>query len=287
MRPKDNNLPPQPPKTCAIAIPIYRWPLSAMQALSVHRTTQVLASYDIVLVGPPWLADVAPAKINSAEINVATFDAAYFRSTKTYNKLLLSLDFFKTFDAYDYLLIAQTDTLTFRDELAQWCAAGYDYIGAPWIDWNAYPKVKLTGVGNGGYSLRSVPRAIQTLTEFRYAPFTEWQRSKSRFWNLFNKIEYEYVLARISGPFRTRINEDLFWGKVAPRINRDFTLASTEDAIRFSFEAAPETLYELNNRRLPFGCHAFESYNLPFWIEHLGERYFKVPAHISELLMRP
>ncbi len=293
MRPNDDKHPPQPRKACAIAIPIYCWPLSEMQALSVHRTTQVLENHDIFMIGPPWLADVAPAKINSADIQVATFDKAYFRSTKTYNKLLLSVDFFKVFENYDYLLIAQTDTLTFRDELAQWCASGYDYIGAPWIEWMSepvapgpFPRLKMKGVGNGGYSLRSVPKAIQTLTEFRYAPFTEWQRSKSLFWNLFNKIEHEYVLAQISGPFRTRINEDLFWGKVAPKINRGYTLASTEDAIRFAFEAAPETLYELNNRELPFGCHAFEYYNLPFWVERLGESYFEVPPHILDLLTR-
>ncbi|MDV4145479.1 DUF5672 family protein [Shimia sp. FJ5] len=283
--------PRQPHRTCAIIIPIYRWPLTRMDALSVDKTTQVLCNHDIYMVGPPWLHQVAPQSLNGADIHLETFDAAFFRSTKTYNKLLMSPAFFKTFAAYDYMLIAQTDTLTFRDDLEQWCAAGYDYIGAPWIEWvkeptepGPFPHLRMKGVGNGGYSLRSIPRALQTLTDFRHAPFTEWGRSRSTLWNLLNKIEHEYILARTTGPLRTRINEDLFWGKVAPKINQDYRLAPTEDAIRFAFEAAPETLYDLNKQQLPSGCHAFELYNLPFWKSVLGETYFDLPNEIATQL---
>lgn len=284
-RPRDAS------RRCAVLIPIYRWPLNHMEALSVHRTTEVLCNHDIYMIGPPWIAEVLPARINGVDLRVMSFDAGFFRSPKTYNKLLMTPAFFEAFAAYEYMLIAQTDTLTFRDEIEHWCAAGYDYIGAPWIEWveggtepGPFPDLRMKGVGNGGYSLRSISRALQTLTEFRYAPFTEWGRSRSRLWNLLNKVEHEYILAQTSGPLRTRINEDLFWGKVAPKINRNYALAPTEDAIRFAFEAAPERLFELNDRQLPSGCHAFELYNMPFWIEQLGESYFELPPEIAAQL---
>ena len=36
------------------------------------------------------------------------------------------------------------------------------------------------------------------------------------------------------------------------------------DDSSFSFEMCPEKLYDLNNMKLPFGCHAWEL-NLNFW----------------------
>lgn len=45
---------------------------------------------------------------------------------------MLSAEFYERFLAWDYILLCQTDAFVFRDELADWCARGYDYIGAPW-----------------------------------------------------------------------------------------------------------------------------------------------------------
>ena len=59
------------------------------------------------------------------------------------------------------MLIHQTDSYLFRDEIEEWCNKGYDYIGGPIIstlkEWsqddinNWEPKV-----GNGGLSLRRI-----------------------------------------------------------------------------------------------------------------------------------
>lgn len=46
---------------------------------------------------------------------------------------------------------------------------------------------------------------------------------------------------------------------------KDFNPAPPEVAMKFSFEVHPEVLYELNDKQLPFGCHAYLKYNPEFW----------------------
>ena len=69
--------------------------------------------------------------------------------------LLLSRRFYEAFARYDFVLIYHLDALVFSDQLASWCAAGYDYIGAPWLVSPDTPHIFTEKVGNGGFSLRS------------------------------------------------------------------------------------------------------------------------------------
>jgi hypothetical protein len=39
--------------------------------------------------------------------------------------------------------------------------------------------------------------------------------------------------------------------------------------LRFAFEAAPRQCLEMNQGRLPFGCHAWGRYDREFWTPHL------------------
>ena len=41
----------------------------------------------------------------------------YFKSKETYSKMLMSYDFWKRFEAYEYVLIYQTDCLLLKDNL--------------------------------------------------------------------------------------------------------------------------------------------------------------------------
>ena len=60
-------------------------------------------------------------------------------------------------------------------------------------------------------------------------------------------------------------NEDGFWSKHAKRINPAFNVAPVAAEIAFAFEKEPQQLYQKNNGQLPFGCHAWEKYDLNFW----------------------
>jgi hypothetical protein len=103
-----------------------------------------------------------PERQGSRRIHVVRFDPDFFRNTTTYSALLISAGFYAAFASYDFILIHQLDVFVFRDELADWCARGYDYIGAPWfdVDWfgevrDAWPPATRDNVvGNGGFSLR-------------------------------------------------------------------------------------------------------------------------------------
>ena len=50
-----------------------------------------------------------------------------------------------------------------------------------------------------------------------------------------------------------------------PRVCSFFTVPTPEEACDFAFEREPRFLYELNGRKLPFGCHGWEKYDPEFW----------------------
>jgi hypothetical protein len=59
--------------------------------------------------------------------------------------------------------------------------------------------------------------------------------------------------------------EDRYWCDYITSLFTDFTIAPIETAIKFSFEAQPSLLYQMNSNVLPFGCHAWEKYEPEFW----------------------
>jgi hypothetical protein len=63
------------------------------------------------------------------------------------------------------------------------------------------------------------------------------------------------------------VNEDLFWGLFVPAQCNFFRVPQPAEALAFAFEAHPDFLYELNDRTLPFGCHAWQRYMPEWWIK--------------------
>ncbi len=61
------------------------------------------------------------------------------------------------------------------------------------------------------------------------------------------------------------LNEDKFWSFRARLFDPSFRIAPVEKALEFSFECFPRYCYELNGRRLPFGCHAWAKHDRAFW----------------------
>ena len=134
------------------------------------------------------------------------------------------------------------------------CRLGYDYIGAPWIGLNLfswfqtglYPKRlflihKLLGkgkimckVGNGGFSLRNVKAFLFNI-------------------QLFKKASSAWMA-----------NEDSFYSHYVKTFNPFFRIAPIKSAVKFSFDAFPQKAFELNNRKLPFGCHAWDKNESPY-----------------------
>lgn len=70
-------------------------------------------------------------------------------------------------------------------------------------------------------------------------------------------IKYDYLVK----------NEDEVWSLL---FNKEGNIPSALEAINFSFELYPTFLYNLNNNKLPFGCHAWYLYNnFLFYKDHI------------------
>lgn len=246
-------------KTVAVIVPVYKADISDDEKRSLASIVNKLSARDIYIVKPTgldvsWLTEQYPA------LKIKEFEPRFFAGIKGYNQLMCSADFYGAFSEYEYMLIAQLDTLIFADELDRWCAAGYDYVGAPWlkrrvncyppmtwIKWyqdrqrkkrNLYSKRALYNrVGNGGLSLRRIePHCLICLSE---------------------RAEIE----RLNNIGVKGQPEDVFWST-----RPSFAYPTAEEALEFAFDKYPALCYRRNGRRLPMGCHGWTSRKMRgFW----------------------
>ena len=254
-----------------VVIPVYQSSLNEHEQIALAQCLRVLGPYPLFLIKPHSL-DVSYLTTPHPQLQIRAFDDSFFRDVQTYNRLMLSEAFYEAFADFEYMLIYQLDAFVFRDELADWCRRGYDYIGAPWLrdrdftswtdeaifnmkkrmalwlnlkkDDGVTPReiTALNGVGNGGFSLRRIPT------------FMRWIRYFSR------------KIANYEKNHAHQYNEDVFWGV---EVNRYFPLLQIPDfrtAMRFSVEFYPErAVNQYNGGQLPFGCHAWEIHGTDYW----------------------
>lgn len=262
-------------KLNAVVIPIYKLELSENEQDSLKQALLVLGRHPIVFVCSREL-DVAryQALCNSTvTIQFARFNPHYFSSIHGYNQLLTSLSFYKTFAEYEYILIYQLDAWVFKDELDFWCIRGYDYIGAPWFEsWHeATINHAMIEGGNGGFSLRRVASYVSVLKKIPVLlQITRWYyklqlhrvMARKFYYRLFGFRYNEEAVRHIYE--RERANEDFFWTQLVSKVF-DFKIAPAKESVGFGFEVNPSVLFEMNHQQLPFGCHAWEKYDKPFW----------------------
>ena len=149
-------------KKFCIVVPIYHEDIYDYEEISLKRLHDVIydKGYDVFFIYPNGLnIDKYLELYNTA--NLISMDNDFFTDIHAYSQLMLNYNFYNMFSIYQYMLIYQTDSYLFKDEIEEWCNKGYDYIGAPIIsglkiweqdnvnDWT--PKV-----GNGGLSLRRI-----------------------------------------------------------------------------------------------------------------------------------
>lgn len=248
-----------------IVTPVYKPTLTATEVISLEQALKVLTPHEHYLAAPYGLnLDAYEAHFTKfgKRMRVAWFSPASFTSVEAYSRMLTSLTFYQRFRRYQYMLIYQLDCFVFRDELLDWCARGFDYIGAPWFKGadSATPDAEFDGVGNGGFSLRHIEAARNAL--WRYAAAKLWAQTLGRLKHPFNPAEWDQHI---------RKNEDRFWGAgLGPRVP-GFRLPSVEEAIPFAFEVNPNRLFQMNGNRLPFGCHGCWRYDRDFWREFIPD----------------
>lgn len=216
----------------AIVIPLYKNGFNYLEQISFDRLMKVLKEYDIFGIAPEFVREVPE------NLQIVRFADYNFISKDTYNQLMMSKEFYETFIEYEFVLIYQLDAYVFRDTLLDFANMGYDYIGAPWLyGQSAYYGMgrKVVYVGNGGLSLRRVKACVSAI---------------ERKWDLYHKL-YLY-----------KLQEDMFFSYAEDQM---FKVAPIEIALRFSFETQVRKCFDLNEKNLPFGCHAWERYDIDFW----------------------
>lgn len=195
-------------KKLAVIIPIYQKKLNSAEEKSVSICRDKLgAGYDLFFIAPESL-NMGNYSVFS-DIALKRFPDKYFKGTDTYNKLMLNPKFYEVFTDYEYMLIAQTDTLILNDgnEIERFMDAGYDYWGAPWEEKQEYwfhttksflyekfglGKKFLLRVGNGGFSLRHIDKTIAILKNKWFWKML-WTGNEDFFFALYgldNKIGY-------------------------------------------------------------------------------------------------
>lgn len=233
----------------AVVIPIYKTDLSEYETISLDRCLKVFANQKIVIFSPEGLPLHEIKLLNSVKYDICCFPETNFSSIDAYSRLLLSLDFYIAFIDYKYILIYQLDAFVFSDQLFNWCRQSYDYIGAPWVGVDWFNELHKPGfgnlwghfrnqkcmVGNGGFSLRKIRSFLFAIMML-----------KNRADNWLH-------------------NEDLFWSFEVPNNIPFFRKPDIDIAMKFSFELNPRECFVRTEGVLPFGCHAWEKYDIDFW----------------------
>jgi hypothetical protein len=245
--------------TCVV-IPVFKSILSLSEIKSLNQCKEILGSHDVFLVYPNNL-NTDNYTNNYGGLKLTSFHRKFFDGIAGYNQLMLSPTFYRRFLKYKYMLIYQLDCYVFRDELYTWSKSGYDYIGAPFepnqqivrtFKSLLYSKNLITRtikkllvkntpnllVGNGGLSLRKVPK----------------------FWLI--SILFRFITRK------WLTNEDYFWSLFAANFIPFFQVAGIDVAKKFSIEKNCRELYE-ESGNLPFGCHAWEKYEPEFWENYI------------------
>jgi len=268
-------------KNCAVVIPIYQTSISTLEEIALKQCRSILSTHDIIVVKPETLNLTDCETDLSFITSQISFNDHFFEGIKGYNALMLSADFYSSFFNYEYILIYQLDAFVFKNDLDQWCAEGWDYIGAPWFRKKQFPgafknfkerircylhrrynflnkdglpdseRQMTNQVGNGGLSLRSVNRFHQLC------------------------ISNQNLISSYLEKETSHYNEDIFWSLELNRKTKKLRIPPMEKALYFAVETEPERAFKLMNNELPFGCHAWDK-NLDFWRPYIKTAGYRV-----------
>ena len=253
-----------------IVIPYYRSNILEDEKRCISSVERFCSRVPVYWAGPEKLTPP------NSKWNVVSFDSHFFESVDSYSRLLLQPEFYQRFTDFEWILICQLDAVLLMGGTEEIIDGSFDYIGAPWFRLKDEPLAGFIGCGNGGFSFRRVEAAIRVLGAERLPGFR--LALAARRW--MPDLSFVALPKRTSKALRVirdarrgvgwysshyTLNEDKFWGLRARLFDPSFRIAPVEKALEFSFECFPRYCYELNGRRLPFGCHAWAKHDREFW----------------------
>lgn len=284
---------------CIVVVPVYQDRFTAVEAAALHVCSQRLQAYPIAIVHKrsspvdSVRSLVEPLLCEQQQRQYVSVDDQWLHSVDSYNRMLLQAWFYHLFALWDYMLIFQLDAWIFRDNLDQWLARGYTYIGAPWIR-ALGTDTPDTGVGNGGLSLRHVKSFARILESplNRYWPVFRWHTlawriclfrrysmlppasrpvyfAKRLFLFLIMSFGWHNTLAYF---VKTNKLEDHFFSFFAPLVHGWMRVPSLQQAALFSIETNPRATLQWTGT-LPFGCHAWQKHDPDVWLMQCPEEF--------------
>jgi hypothetical protein len=99
---RDNDKGNRDKQLVAIVTPLYRFPLTPEEVISIRHLRQHLRRFDRYIIGPKSL----PPEF--ADFRLKRFPKRFFESIQSYSKLLITKEFYRAFSNYEYILIYQT-----------------------------------------------------------------------------------------------------------------------------------------------------------------------------------
>ncbi len=264
-------------KKVAIIIPAHKPDLSASERIALNHLNKFCSKYELILVCPEGMC----FNYDIQQFTLCPLPAHHFNDINSYSRLCMNPMFYQLFSEYEYILIYQLDAYVFKDELINWCNKNYSYIGAPWykvtrlsrllnsickrLHIKYQPTYIMSGVGNGGLSLRNIKDMLDVLTSTTinwlevlklYNPFSRtetWHLRVPLLWFLCNANKPNFtkkLIDKFKGP------EDNFYHLYAKILNKHFTFPATTIANQFSFDHRNvKEKMRVNNHQLPFGAH--------------------------------
>jgi glycosyltransferase involved in cell wall biosynthesis len=272
-------------KDCIVVIPTHKPALSPEEEISFRNTLDVLSDWDITLFLPHDVSrehfDAIQVEDN-LEFRVMNGIPGWMGSIRKYNDMALSPEFYRLFKDYKYILICHLDAWVFRDELRQWIARDYDYIGPPWFLMRRRRYVDLGKLmcpqgGNGGFCLRKVDKMIELTTEIKrsvnIALFLKGvsfllKNGRLRFLMIYMKSCLMILLDAEAYRRKYNIYEDGMISIFYSLLDKSFNVAPAEEAMYFATEVySDEIFYSKLQWQLPFGIHGYDKYLEPGTIE--------------------
>ena len=262
-------------KRAVILIFAHKAELGWQERIALEQCYRVLGNHPIRLVCPRGL-ELAAYRAVVPKLEADFIAPRWMASLAAYNRLKMSPWLYRRYSQFEFLLTYELDAFVFRDELLQWCDAGWDYIGAPWFVGfnNASPEAAYLGVGNSGFSLRRIATMLRISTTWRQVATCRdlWTEAYASRNNLLGRLRYfagAAVWNNYRFPFCPQVLEDYHWCIQAAKAFPEFRLAPIGEAIRFSFEANPARIFAEAGEKLPFGCHKWMNYNPEFWLPRI------------------
>ncbi|MGX9418439.1 DUF5672 family protein [Vibrio sp. WJH972] len=231
-------------KRLCVIIPIHKEKLDQNEISALKSYQQYFENIDLSFIAPRAL-DCSFYEENYPNYSIRRFNNYYFKSPKTYNKLMLNKIFYTQYTNYEYIIIAHTDAIIFnyKADLNEFLDMGYDYVGPPWYsqpisrktsNWKylikriVIHKPSVLESGGGGFSLRKVDSFVRLLS----------------LENLFVKIFWHF-------------NEDIYFAYRGNVGKNRISVAPTEVAEKFALEEGMNTKAEVLK---PIALHAWTHY---------------------------